>query len=686
MWVNTVLPGDFFWSPSGESVRVAAVVDNTHLTLAYNWPGATQSTGPYEIRFQADQGRVQETTRQLLERMQSGNLYAFAGLAGMTDTIPYFTGPGAMGLLTKQDLINGVHFDVQVDTLPDRNAYDNETTGFIVLVSDMGDGRSAVFTKESIATGDWSAPAYITGTRGMTWRGVWSSVTAYVKDDGVSYNGASYIALTGSTNVTPVAGATWGIISTRGATGLTGMNPRGTYSGATAYVATDSVLYNGSTFVALQATTGNAPPTLPTTSNAFWQLVAIKGTDGAGTGDVVGPAGVTDGSAAMFNTTTGKLIKEATPSQFRTWLGQTAATVSFDNTVAKLSGAPTTVQTAIESLATSNSNPLNSILTAKALKQMTPLIEGFADGYGGNDGINPSSTGYSLDAGNSRVVNAGSPAGSLNIFNPGTLPASAGGWNGYTVRQRLAPARITTNGAKFRIRVQGGASGCTFSAVYAGQGSATVGNNFTGDQVQVLFGGSGTITLSANQQVWSDWMTYNVSATTPFVVAFQVSTGGGTLGRLNPTDTDFTFYYKAASAEAASTTVTGYTTSAGDLLVVNGIDVETVSTLQNMNLITTTVANFQNIAVNNLKVTAMIEAIDAVALNTDVTMEVSRDAGTTWTMATLTQTAILGTKSYVETNVVNVTGQPSGDDICLRYKTLNTKRCYLHGVHAKVAA
>lgn len=55
---------------------------------------------------------------------------------------------------------------------------------------------------------------------------------------------------------------------------------RGDYNPATAYVLDDAVLDNGSTWIALQTTTGNAPPVLPATSNAHWQLLARKGTDG----------------------------------------------------------------------------------------------------------------------------------------------------------------------------------------------------------------------------------------------------------------------------------------------------------------------------------------------------------------------------------------------------------------------
>lgn len=63
------------------------------------------------------------------------------------------------------------------------------------------------------------------------------------------------------------------------------LNPRGSYSGATAYAKYDVVLDQSSSWIALVATTGNAPPTLPTTSNTQWQLLAAKGSDGVGLTD-----------------------------------------------------------------------------------------------------------------------------------------------------------------------------------------------------------------------------------------------------------------------------------------------------------------------------------------------------------------------------------------------------------------
>lgn len=65
---------------------------------------------------------------------------------------------------------------------------------------------------------------------------------------------------------------------------------KGAYSGATAYGKNDVVTHNGSSWVSLQVTTGNPPPTLPTISNAWWGLLSSKG-DKGNTGDQ-GPQGI----------------------------------------------------------------------------------------------------------------------------------------------------------------------------------------------------------------------------------------------------------------------------------------------------------------------------------------------------------------------------------------------------------
>src|SRR5215831_10166883 len=58
----------------------------------------------------------------------------------------------------------------------------------------------------------------------MIWRGTWSAATAYSKNDGVAYQGSSYIALNNVTSSTPPPSdpTNWGVLAQAGAPGATG--------------------------------------------------------------------------------------------------------------------------------------------------------------------------------------------------------------------------------------------------------------------------------------------------------------------------------------------------------------------------------------------------------------------------------------------------------------------------------
>lgn len=286
-----------------EFMGVVATIDaNGAGTLTKAWEGPTLVDVAYRMRYQPDGARVSAQSRNLIEIMGNGNLQALAGLSGSANQVPMFTGPGAMTLVPKTDLVSGVAYDVQVDLLADRDAYDGQAEGFSVLVANVGDGRAAVYAKASATSGDWSDPAYVTG----------SAVTLDVTDvDEVAYGVPPDVTLTPiaggynlsfdiprgmiiepgtTTTLPPGTPAAVSFVPVTGGYRLDlsipegeGFSSEGDYSGATAYVKGDVVQRLGSSWIALQATTGNTPPTLPTTSNAFWQLLARQGVDGAGT-------------------------------------------------------------------------------------------------------------------------------------------------------------------------------------------------------------------------------------------------------------------------------------------------------------------------------------------------------------------------------------------------------------------
>jgi len=95
----------------------------------------------------------------------------------------------------------------------------------------------------------------------MIWRGAWSAATAYSKNDGVSYNGSSYIALNNVTSSTPPPSdpTNWGVLAQAGAPGATG--PQGPTGATGPQGPTGNTGPQGAT--GAQGPTGNTGPQGP---------------------------------------------------------------------------------------------------------------------------------------------------------------------------------------------------------------------------------------------------------------------------------------------------------------------------------------------------------------------------------------------------------------------------------------
>lgn len=189
------LPGDIIFS-NGLVLVIQTIVDENVGTLVDPCPADAAGINlPVRIRFQPDGSRVKAESRNLIEKLGNGMLESFAGLDGsggdklvklsgvgiaeemparsvialaatdgVLNGIPMYTGPDGVVMVLKTDLVSGVNYDVQIPDLPSRDAYDNRLTGFSVFVSNIGDGRAAIYSKVSDDSGDWSEPAYITSS------------------------------------------------------------------------------------------------------------------------------------------------------------------------------------------------------------------------------------------------------------------------------------------------------------------------------------------------------------------------------------------------------------------------------------------------------------------------------------------------------------------------------------------
>jgi len=204
---DAVMTGDLFCVPSQPLVppqRIKAVTSDGALELWAPWPGTSITGQAYEIRYVGIIERSTAKTREVLEKLG--------------EVSPYY--------------------DVQVDVLADRDAYNDHAASFRVLVSNVGDGRAAIYSKNSPASGDWSAPAYVTGPTGaastvpgVVWRGAYAAGTTYAINDGVTFNGSSFRKLTTaaagtapSSATPPVNTAAWEVLAAKGSNGtITGV-------------------------------------------------------------------------------------------------------------------------------------------------------------------------------------------------------------------------------------------------------------------------------------------------------------------------------------------------------------------------------------------------------------------------------------------------------------------------------
>lgn len=240
---DNIMVGDLFIVPSQPlvpAVPVSAVTPDGELELLWAWPGADVVDQPYIIRYAGITERSTAQTRKVLEQLGEVSAY----------------------------------FDIQVDDTPDRLALETVDrplrANYRVLVSDIGDGSAAIYSKATSAYGNWTDPAPYSGPRGI-----------------------------------------------QGEDGPPAVNWLGPYDPAMLYEMDDAVRFNGSSFRKLtNSAAGTAPSSAaPPVDNANWQVIAAKGADGTGTGDVVGPEVSTAGFIAVAADESGKHLDYVAPEQ-----------------------------------------------------------------------------------------------------------------------------------------------------------------------------------------------------------------------------------------------------------------------------------------------------------------------------------------------------------------------------------
>lgn len=151
-----------------------------------------------------------------------------------------------------------------------------------------------------------------------------------------------------------------------------------------------------------------------------------------------------------------------------------------------------------------------------------------------------------------------------------TLNADSGVWNGYNLRQSIPASEISTSCKFFTLRLSAGAAEAfTFTSIYIGH--AGTAPSFDGTQVQVLFSGVAGATVSAGSTLASDIIVYSINEAAELIISVYCSSTNDTTRIDNGGATGYTLYYKLGSDESATTSVSGYTTAANRLDLVDRI-------------------------------------------------------------------------------------------------------------------
>lgn len=638
------------WVEGGEdfsSPIIQEILTNTTGTLTNSWAGPTVTNVPYRMRYQWDSSRVSAQARQLIEQLGNGNITSFSTLEG--PGVPVFNGPHALTIKPETDFVNGVRYDVQVDLLADRDAYDGQSQGFSVLVSNIGDGRAAVYSKVSNAAGDWTNPAYVTGPLGAS-----PTIEATVE---MLTPGSDPIV-----NTNPITG---GYSLDFELPAAEGFYWNSAYDSGISYNQSDVVRYNGSSFIAIQnVPPGQAPSNVfPPVDNAYWEILATRGVNGTGTvTELIEGSGIEIDSSDPENPIISLKLFEGDTGSGGT-LGGVPAPSAGDAASNKFLSANgswiaidlSDLETTVSLLALQVADNTNSALF------LGPTGNRFFDAFdtltyvdvAGATNLDTSTTGVLKPTLAMSAVPGATGTLSGNMTGGGGLAAAFNGNTHVIASSGAILANSDNHGIIIKDWGSGNSKilnsavvyGPTDSGIYRNSGDVSVSTN-------IYFSGSNNNT---------DWTDIDVKPT-------------GSAG-----STTITLTASVLTAYRYHRILVQSSTSGSDKFISQIV----FSEVTGVNNLTVRSTSFTAAAApSKMNALLLVKEIDSSVAGTDYLLDVSRDSGTTWSTSTLTELFTSPSPNasiiVVKSNDVDVTGQPTGTSPRYRIRTLNNKSIEFH--------
>jgi hypothetical protein len=534
-----------------------------------------------------------------------------------------------------------------------------------------------------------------------------ASVTAIAIDD-LDKNGvdqSAYIALfddsTNTVKGTLVFRTGGGDVATFNITGLT--DNTGWFQIAVTHVASSGTFSNGEdTFIG-------------------FTRAGDKGADGAGSGDVSGPGSATDNAVVRWDGTSGQLVQNSgvtindsgdlTANNLSgTHSGTSSGTNTGDEVAASESTAgvvelattaeaevgtdtvravtPAGVAAAIAALATggaTDAEKSNIMLNSFRIEEQGGLtVQGMVDGV---SDVFTDQSGVDTATSTDEVYNA---AGDY-YENPGvtTVASAVSEFTGDTGNWTFSGADIlhlgTSESGIRTVDTFAGDFSLDFTLTGLGH-SSIIGAYPISEDGSFLATGGGSYAGGMLSMTNSVFMASTGSGTgTPYHGSSSVSAvanafANGTTIKFERVGSTFKWYVGGALTHTFA-----YTTSVEMRIVFgsnNALNCDNISWSVPDDPLNSVIVSDTFTALSQPDtafVTVWHEDVDSVTLNTDFTIEVSRDAGTTWTAGTLALATTLGADKII-TCTIDISGQPAGTSMEYRAKFLNEKAQRLRGV------
>lgn len=153
------------------------------------------------------------------------------------------------------------------------------------------------------------------------------------------------------------------------------------------------------------------------------------------------------------------------------------------------------------------------------------------------------------------------------------LTTDSPGWSGYCLIQSFGTGLLTKTGSRVRVTFKPASTGSNFVIASAYIGMAGTAPSFDGNQAQLLFNGSGGVTVTAGgASVVSDPVNVRVTSASPLLVAVGI-TSGDTIRNISLTS-DYLYYFKAAaSGEPPNTSKSGYSNLTSSGILISSVEI-----------------------------------------------------------------------------------------------------------------